>query len=500
MKFGRLSAITALVLVLGVVNIPAAHALTDYDNLVTETQLSRLTLPLPDVCSTTDFSLNWTQGFDSVYPGSSFSDSVREDIKEAFLDTADLSTAAWSLSMKPSEFGLLYGDYAYSTVTLFFVSDATDIRTQFHLEHHGSNIYANQLRLEAVPNSASDYSWGVAYFRVDSSDCTLKMINGNTGVSTSWGGVYTVASKLISYGNRFSTQNNEFLFSNFAVDYPVGYEGELVPSTYVPPVPTYVAMGDSFSSGEGNPPFESGTNTDTNKCHRSEAAYPHLLANDPSLDLGPVNFVACSGATTQSILNGHSGTGNWNEGAQVDELSADTEVVTITIGGNDVGFKDYIEACLLSLCGPGFSAFDTITANIDSTAFLDELKQAYSDVLGEAPNADVYVITYPYIIESEGIQNCILLDRTGAKLVTDRLNTKIALAVAQVRSQAESFSARLKLVSVTENGSSFENKQLCSVPLDEASFHTTGIPIVYSFHPNYRGQENYYDLVKQFIN
>ena len=118
----------------------------------------------------------------------------------------------------------------------------------------------------------------------------------------------------------------------------------------------YVALGDSFSSGEGVAPFLPGTDRDDNiatsgvdeenRCHRSEYAYPMLLEEDDDLSLNLTAFVACSGATTDTLKNGGVGSGSWGEGSQLDALGADTDVVTLTIGGNDMGFKQVLETCV----------------------------------------------------------------------------------------------------------------------------------------------------------
>src|SRR5690349_5073167 len=81
----------------------------------------------------------------------------------------------------------------------------------------------------------------------------------------------------------------------------------------------YVALGDSYSSGTGTRTyFDSG-------CQRSVYAYPSLVDTQrPNTDLV---FAACSGATTANVLN-----------TQVNSLTANTNWVTITIGGNDAGF------------------------------------------------------------------------------------------------------------------------------------------------------------------
>ncbi|MBR7679350.1 lipase, partial [Streptomyces daliensis] len=84
-----------------------------------------------------------------------------------------------------------------------------------------------------------------------------------------------------------------------------------------------VALGDSYSSGVGAGDYD----PDSGDCKRSANAYPQLwsAANAPS----SFDFVACSGATTDDVLSG-----------QLDALSDATGVVSISIGGNDVGFAD----------------------------------------------------------------------------------------------------------------------------------------------------------------
>src|ERR1700691_4183726 len=65
---------------------------------------------------------------------------------------------------------------------------------------------------------------------------------------------------------------------------------------------SYVAMGDSYSSGEGTPPFEAGTNDKKtgDTCHRSRKAWPFVVAAaDPAL--GSPVLLACSGATTGDV-------------------------------------------------------------------------------------------------------------------------------------------------------------------------------------------------------
>ena len=283
-------------------------------------------------------------------------------------------------------------------------------------------------------------------------------------------------------------------------NYPVGYEGAPV-RTSEPPL-RYVAMGDSFSSGEGNPPFEAGTDTGSNTCHRSTQAYPRLLQNDPGLNLGPVAFVACSGATTANVLGGQNG-----EPAQINALSSDTKVVTITIGGNDVGFKEYAEHCIkdkLTSCGPGTGSYQTVVNAINNPVFLHDLENTYRTILNDAPSADVYVVDYPYLFGREGSYiNCTYADSSGAYSVQSLLNSTVALAVANVRSEDSRFQDRLKYANTNLLNSPFADQFLCTDNQSGAAFNPVYLnPDIQSWglHPNTLGHQDFVQIMKGVMN
>lgn len=143
-----------------------------------------------------------------------------------------------------------------------------------------------------------------------------------------------------------------------------------------------------------------------NECHRSSLAYPRLLQN--ALNLGPTAFVACSGAATANVQYG----GQWNESAQVDVLSDETKIVTLTVGGNDVGFGDYALGCVVA-CGPGTPIYTAMMDGIEQPAFKANLVSTYEAILEKAPNADLYVADYPYLAEEDAAA-CQGLDFSGA--------------------------------------------------------------------------------------
>lgn len=89
----------------------------------------------------------------------------------------------------------------------------------------------------------------------------------------------------------------------------------------------YVAMGSSFAAGPGIMPS---ADTPPTRCGRSSDNYAHQLARRMKFEL---TDVSCGGATTAHLL------GSWNElPPQLDAVKPETRLVTITIGGNDIGY------------------------------------------------------------------------------------------------------------------------------------------------------------------
>jgi hypothetical protein len=296
------------------------------------------------------------------------------------------------------------------------------------------------------------------------------------------------------------------LFVNAPFNYPLGYEGELAPTE--PPAAKDVAMGDSFSSGEGNPPFEAGTDISSNSCHRSPHAYPRLLQSE--LGLGSMAFVACSGATTNDILGipeDDDPKGKWTEPAQIDALSEDTETVTITIGGNDVGFRDFAVACTVGSCDFATTAYSDIHGKIanDLPGALANVYEAINNATSST--ADIYVIGYPQIAPAEmptgpnsacwplngGTDNPDpeLNDGATAHAVVSELNSVIRDAVADMDS------AKFHFVDPNLSGSPFIGHDWCQQ--DRYFDMVTVNNIDYSFHPNRGGHGAYKTVVGSMI-
>ena len=140
----------------------------------------------------------------------------------------------------------------------------------------------------------------------------------------------------------------------------------------------YAALGDSFSSGVGT-----GSYTLSSSCRRGVYAYPWLVAQQrPNTSL---TFVACSGATTSSLM-----------ASQIQSVTADTTIVTLTIGGNDIGFSDLIVQCTLADCS---AALDSTRASL-GTVLGPRLATVYSAIRSRALGASAIVLGYPRIFST----------------------------------------------------------------------------------------------------
>ncbi|MGH3830121.1 MAG: SGNH/GDSL hydrolase family protein [Pseudonocardiaceae bacterium] len=102
----------------------------------------------------------------------------------------------------------------------------------------------------------------------------------------------------------------------------------------------YVALGDSYASG----PLIPMQRTDPIGCERSTSNYPALLAS--ALHLGDYTDVSCGSATTDNMTAAQTVPLGTNP-PQFDALRPDTDLVTLTISGNNIGFIDIITTCTL---------------------------------------------------------------------------------------------------------------------------------------------------------
>jgi GDSL-like lipase/acylhydrolase family protein len=161
---------------------------------------------------------------------------------------------------------------------------------------------------------------------------------------------------------------------------------------------TYVSLGDSYVAGPfiPNPVLPLG-------CLKSDHNYPHLAA--PSI--GPLRDPSCSGAKTDDMTNPQSIEIDGPNPPQFNSLEASTEVVSLTIGGNDIGFSEIAQSCITlnpfsSPCKDKYDSggHDQIAERIAATA--PKVAAVLQGIHARSPGAHVYVVNYPAIFPETG--------------------------------------------------------------------------------------------------
>ncbi|WP_340558616.1 SGNH/GDSL hydrolase family protein [Streptomyces sp. GSL17-111] len=170
-------------------------------------------------------------------------------------------------------------------------------------------------------------------------------------------------------------------------------------STATAPALDYVNLGDSFSSGSGILPLAEGSNP---LCTQAADNFAHAIAADQGYAL---TDVSCGGAQTSNFTESQFP----GVAPQLDALSDTTDLVTMTIGGNDNNtFISAVLACgsvgLLTLGhgSPCADLYGDTFADAVRTGTYDNVTEALKQVKEKAPNARVAISGYPWILPASG--------------------------------------------------------------------------------------------------
>ncbi len=170
-----------------------------------------------------------------------------------------------------------------------------------------------------------------------------------------------------------------------------------VPARAAPP--SYAALGDSFTAG----PLIPNQRPDPIRCGRSDNNYPHVVARARGAAL---RDVSCSGATTRDLFAPQAVLGGPNP-PQLDVLHRGVQVVSLQIGGNDIGFVEILQRCaavvpLGTPCQDHYvrGGVDALSRRIDATA--PKVAAALAEIRRRAPQARVLVVGYPAILPETG--------------------------------------------------------------------------------------------------
>jgi lysophospholipase L1-like esterase len=224
----------------------------------------------------------------------------------------------------------------------------------------------------------------------------------------------------------------------------------------------YVAQGDSYASGTGTREYYDSA------CQRSNHSYAKQLAAQEGMNL---SHVACSGARIPDV-----------RANQLGALSAATNLVTISIGGNDAGFSSVITQCAKPWPYTCTTEINNARNFINNT-LPGQLDALYTDIETRAPNARGIVVGYPRLFNGEA---CNLLARISAteqrdlNSVADLLATKTSAAAA-----AHGFD----FVDAREP---FNPHRICD---DVEWLNGLSDPVGESYHPNRLGHDAFTDLI-----
>ena len=373
----------------------------------------------------------------------------------------------------------------------------------------------------------------------DRGGCEVEFLQGNysnNAVPAAWFNE--------SYMPWYAGNNMKIFTSTFDVEYPDSYKGKPIPGDRRNI--KYLALGDSFSSGEGDTDKNPATDrkyyrqwTDVKedkakgapkeKCHVSTRSYPYKLANWMGLGSGPSAAwasVACSGATVYDMnwdnsggyegqdsplgrLHGYDNKGVLQKMAlnemipgrvkQIEFVKKyQPKVITLTAGGNDAGFGEKLKACLgwrsLNDCTWAKTEWRSRLKN-DLLDQFDRLRSLYNELKIASNNkSKIYVLGYPQFVNGAPDAQCrntFSLNPREREMITNSVTYYNSI----IRQAAKA--AGVKYVDV-ENA--FDNHWLCG----DNDSHVTAITNIFgangneqqeSFHPNAKGHA---DIARAF--
>lgn len=201
------------------------------------------------------------------------------------------------------------------------------------------------------------------------------------------------------------------------------------PASAQPSYNSYVALGDSFVAGPGIPPQGSDP-----ECGRSAVNYPSLVAE--AIGVGDFVDASCGGAVSEDLRGTQvAAITRADIAPQYDALRPDTDLVTVGIGGNDIGLVQLAISCINFASPPqGRSCAKGDPDRPDSyDVAIDAFAPTYTTIVEEiqarSPHADILFVGYPTGIRDGGCfpeQQMWPQDATYLQSKIDRLNTVMA--------------------------------------------------------------------------
>jgi lysophospholipase L1-like esterase len=308
----------------------------------------------------------------------------------------------------------------------------------------------------------------------------------------------------------------------------------------------YVSLGDSYSAGEGLGDYQHGSHVEQSQCliHATPLGGPCIYHKDPKVidgcdrSGGAYNGTvtgryrfnggktthACSGATTKNVYDGpgdqkctggaHSG--DYGEGCQADNVNKHTSLVTLSIGGNDIGFSDDLVGCykhdfakvagrgLHLPIGTGSCSFESSTIDGKIAALKQTIVPMLQRLRALGPHARIIVMTYPRLFPEPPTKNsgCIGPHLCLTPVDQEFFNQEADKLDAGICSDVQAAAVGGECINAANAFDSCEVGQSDSC-LQSPSLHISGSTGIKSnpgaFHPTQRGQQLLGQLINQEI-
>lgn len=263
----------------------------------------------------------------------------------------------------------------------------------------------------------------------------------------------------------------------------------VAPAGAAAPPARYVALGDSYTAAPLTGLFAG----EPIGCFRSTNNYPHLVQD--SLHATAFTDISCSGATTANFPAPQSVPLGGSNPAQFSALGPDTNVVTVGIGGNDIGFVNILGNCfsLLPVGSPCQQHYvtggvDRLAETIAATA--PKIAAALQGVHQRAPQAAVFLVGYPDILPEHSDEGCWPLvpftpsDTAYLRATEKRLNHMLAgQAAANGATYVDTYTASI-------------GHDACQLPGVKWLEGIVPTAPAFPFHPNALGEQS---MAKQVV-
>lgn len=298
-----------------------------------------------------------------------------------------------------------------------------------------------------------------------------------------------------------------YAIGNNAYQQFLAKEQQVAPTATSSPIPAksvYVAMGDSYSAGGGadrtpeNLAIDITAYDTSTKCYRSKKSAQYIVANDFDYKL---TDASCGGAVTDNLLT----VDQLEQPPQLTKLTADTKLVTMTIGGNDTALLYALSCIQTSDCENNVLMTTLINLRIQNLS--TNLTSIYKQIKEKAPDAKIRHAGYPHIISPPGTATgtcSAWLTAKEQQVLSDLLvatNNKIKQAIGEFAASHKSDAKYVDPLASdspfmqrdqgkTLDGCSTSEKRYMNGPNDGAE----GI-----WHPNIYGQQHYAELYEKSL-